>query len=131
MSSPHSARPTDVRIQERLRLLEDSVHPAAAWYREDVDALVVQLHRAASIAHVERKGLEEQFEILRKAAQEVEGIAFHQYLDWMHFHELAMSEPFQAEREAQDFARCVGSLLTIALGADTTIQESSPAKRPS
>lgn len=59
--------------------------------------------------------------IRRDALQEIETLAFRQYLDWMHFHELAMSEPFKAEAEAQDFARRISTLATIALGADSTI----------
>ena len=59
---------------------------------------------------------------LEAAMQEVEKIAFHQYLDWMHFHELAMAKPFEAESEALDFARRVCSLLTLALGDATTIE---------
>jgi hypothetical protein len=52
---------------------------------------------------------------IEKAAGEVERMAFRQYLDWSHFHGLAMAEPFHAEVEAQDFARSVSSLLTPAL----------------
>jgi hypothetical protein len=56
------------------------------------------------------------------ALAEIETLAFRQYLDWMHFHELAMSKPFEAEDEAQDFARRVSSLATIALGEHSTIK---------
>jgi len=61
-------------------------------------------------------------EIYRAALAEIETLAFRQYLDWMHFHELAMAKPFDAENEAQDFARRVSSLATIALGADSGIE---------
>lgn len=60
--------------------------------------------------------------IHQQALAEIETLALRQYLDWMHFHELAMAEPFEAESEAQDFARRVSSLATIALGADSTIE---------
>lgn len=56
------------------------------------------------------------------ALKEIESIAFRQYLNWMHFHELAMAKPFEAESEAQDFARRISSLATIALGADTALE---------
>jgi hypothetical protein len=52
---------------------------------------------------------------IEEAAAEVEPMAFRQYLDWSHFHELAMANPFHAEVEAQGFARRVSSLLTLAL----------------
>ena len=70
-------------------------------------------------------GLIEQFEVLRGFAQEVESLAFRQYIDWMHFHELAMAKPFEAEIEAQEFARRVSSLLTLALGPDSTLDARS------
>ena len=53
-----------------------------------------------------------------EAAGEVERMAFRQYLDWSHFHELAMANPFHAEVEAQGFARRVSSLLTLARETD-------------
>ncbi|HSE44965.1 MAG TPA: hypothetical protein VLA89_06520 [Gemmatimonadales bacterium] len=58
----------------------------------------------------------------QQALAEIETLAFRQYLDWMHFHELAMAKPFEAESEAQDFARRISSLATIALGANSTIE---------
>jgi hypothetical protein len=60
--------------------------------------------------------------IYRQALAEIETLAFRQYLDWMHFHELAMDKPFDAESEAQDFARRISSLATIALGAESAIE---------
>jgi len=77
---------------------------------------ICKAHRARVVE------LEDRIAILEQAARKVEGIAFRQYLDWMHFHELAMSEPFKAEGEAQDFARRVGSLLTLALGPESGIE---------
>lgn len=58
----------------------------------------------------------------RQALAEIETLAFRQYVDWMHFHELAMARPFDAENEAQDFARRVSSLATIALGEHSGIE---------
>ncbi len=69
--------------------------------------------------------IEQRQRELEKAGQEVETLAFRQYIDWMHFHELAMTKPFEAEIEAQDFARRVLSLLTIALGDASSIKETS------
>ena len=61
-------------------------------------------------------------ERLEEALREIEVLSFRQYADWMHFHELAMAKPFEAESEAQDFARCVSSLATIALGEASGIE---------
>lgn len=63
--------------------------------------------------------LEERY---RDALREIEGYAFRQYIDWMHFHEFAMAKPFDAESEAQDFARRISSWATIALGDETGIE---------
>lgn len=41
-------------------------------------------------------------------------LATQQRLDWMHFHELAMSDPFKAEGEARAFCHAV---LEVAAGA--------------
>src|SRR5262245_62555080 len=67
---PHSSSvPTDVRIQERLRLCQEQIDEnpyshtvAAGWYVEDIDAMIAKLHRAASIHYQEKKELEEQLE---------------------------------------------------------------------
>lgn len=76
----------------------------------------------------------EQFEVYEKALQELSLLGFRQYLDWMHFHEVAMAKPFDAEVEAQDFARRVGSLADIALGDKSPVEVSevsTPAKERS
>lgn len=64
--------------------------------------------------------------IHRQALAEIETLAFRQYMDWMHFHEVAIDSPWKAESEAQDFARRISSLATIALGEDSTIEVISP-----
>ena len=76
--------------------------------------------RNEAVAELDR--LEERLEVLLATAQEIETMAFRQYLDWMHFHEVAMEKPFDAESEAQDFARRISSLATLALGAETAIE---------
>lgn len=66
-------------------------------------------------------------EVYRNALAEIETLAFRQYVDWMHFHELAMAKPFDAESEAQEFAQTVSSWATIALGAYSTIEVHEPS----
>ena len=60
--------------------------------------------------------------IHREALREIEALAFRQYIDWMHFHELAMATPFEAESEAQDFARRVSTLATLALADESGLE---------
>ena len=43
---------------------------------------------------------------------EIAAVAAWQYQDWMHFHEVAMADPFRAERDAQAFARRILDLGT-------------------
>jgi hypothetical protein len=55
-----------------------------------------------------------------KTLAEIAEVCIAQYVDWMHFHEVAMAEPFRAEREAQEFARRILSL------ADPDVLEAPP-----
>ena len=53
---------------------------------------------------------------LKAALREIADKSFRQHLNWMHFHELAMSEPFVAESEAQAFAARVAGIAYDSLG---------------
>jgi hypothetical protein len=75
--------------------------------------------RDEAVAELDR--LEERMKVLRTTVQEIEMYAFRQYVDWKHFHEVAMDKPFDAESEAQDFAGRISSLATIALGDESAI----------
>lgn len=60
--------------------------------------------------------------LLKKALREIEVLAWRQHLDWMHFHELAMAEPFRAEVEAQAFAARVVTAAFKVLGTESDIK---------
>lgn len=47
---------------------------------------------------------------------EIADVAWRQNVDWMHFHELAMAEPFKAEAEAQAFAERIHRLASPRVG---------------
>ena len=51
------------------------------------------------------------------ALRDIYDLAWQQYVDWMHFHEIAMAEPFKAEAEAQAFCRNVLKAV-LAAGID-------------
>lgn len=115
---PHST-------QELVEIIDHDLRKGG-WVEQDGERW--RVNEAGLVA---LQSLVEQFEVLKQAAQDVEMLAFRQYLDWMHFHELAMAKPFEAETEAQDFARRVSSLLTLALGSDSTIEVLSGDAHPS
>lgn len=44
---------------------------------------------------------------LETALRDISDQALWQHCDWMHFHEVAMADPFNAERQAQAYTRKV------------------------
>lgn len=50
----------------------------------------------------------------KDSLRDIYDLACDQHLAWMHFHEVAISDPFKAESEAMDFCR---KILKMALAA--------------
>jgi hypothetical protein len=84
----HEYAPSNVEARFLCERITKERHEAAKL-RGEVDVLVGRL------AHAEG------------AISELSDEALRQHIDWMHFHELAMADPFKAESEALAYTRSV------------------------
>lgn len=50
----------------------------------------------------------------KRALMKLYDLSANQRIDWMHFHEVAIRDPFEAEREALAFCRAVAEIVSEA-----------------